>query len=217
MLKIEDKVYLPGEKIPTETDLCREYGVSRTVVREAIASLRADGLLTSRQGIGVFVNDAPRLLPFEISPVPESAVQEILHILELRLGVELEAAALAAERRSAKQLKDIRLALSRIEAEPVDGEDAGGRLDFDFHIAIARATGNAYFERFLDFLGPQIIPRLRIRAGALRPEATGYREKLHEEHLAILDAIEKRDPEAARDAMRVHLGDSMNRYRQAVA
>ncbi|MAB01037.1 MAG: GntR family transcriptional regulator [Stappia sp.] len=212
--KIDDKVYLPGQRIPSESDLCAEFGVSRTVVREAVASLRADGVLKSRQGIGVFVDDAPRLLPFEISPIPDDAVQDILQILELRLSVELEAAAMAAERRSDAQLDQIREALERIRAE---GNGQSGPMDFDFHLAIARATNNPYFEKFLTFLGPQIIPRLRINAIGAKVQSGAYNDKLQEEHGAILEAIEKQDAAAARDAMRRHLSGSLMRYRQSAA
>ncbi len=212
--KIDDKVYLPGERIPSESDLCAEFGVSRTVVREAVASLRADGVLKSRQGIGVFVDDAPRLQPFEISPIPDDAVQEILHILELRLSVELEAAAMAAERRSQTQLEQIANALEKLCAE---GSGQSGPMDFDFHLAIARATNNPYFEKFLTFLGPQIIPRLRINAIGSGAQSGAYHDKLQEEHRAILEAIEKQDSAGARDAMRRHLSGSLTRYRQSAA
>lgn len=212
--KIDDKVYLPGERIPSESDLCAEFGVSRTVVREAVASLRADGVLKSRQGIGVFVDDAPRLQPFEISPIPDDAVQEILHILELRLSVELEAAAMAAERRSQTQLEQIANALEKLRAE---GSGQSGPMDFDFHLAIARATNNPYFEKFLTFLGPQIIPRLRINAIGSGAQSGAYHDKLQEEHRAILEAIEKQDSAGARDAMRRHLSGSLTRYRQSAA
>lgn len=210
--KIDDKVYLPGERIPSESDLCAEFGVSRTVVREAVASLRADGVLKSRQGIGVFVDDAPRLQPFEISPLPDAAVQEILQILELRLSVELEAAAMAAERRSDEQLAEIGDALARLSAE---GAGQSGPMDFEFHLAIARATNNPYFEKFLTFLGPQIIPRLRVNAIGGKARTGAYNDKLQDEHRAILDAIEAQDPAAARDAMRRHLSGSLMRYRQS--
>ena len=161
-----------------------------------------------------FVDDAPRLLPFEISPIPDDAVQDILQILELRLSVELEAAAMAAERRSDAQLDQIREALERIRAE---GNGQSGPMDFDFHLAIARATNNPYFEKFLTFLGPQIIPRLRINAIGAKVQSGAYNDKLQEEHGAILEAIEKQDAAAARDAMRRHLSGSLMRYRQSAA
>lgn len=209
--KIEDGTYKPGDRIPTEGELCAEYGVSRTVVREAVASLRADGLLLPRQGIGVFVNETLTLRPFAISMLPDAAVKEIVHILELRLSVELEAAAMAATRRTEKQLENIRIAHNRIEAlESSDGTNSG-QLDFNFHKMIARASNNPYFEKLLEFLGPQIIPRLRIHAG----DGDEMRRKWQAEHLALIAAIERGNAEAARKAMRDHLCDSLERYRNS--
>ncbi|MGM0858851.1 MAG: FadR/GntR family transcriptional regulator [Pseudomonadota bacterium] len=214
--KIEDQSYPPGERIPTEAHLCSQYGVSRTVVREAIASLRADGLLKAKQGIGVFVSAAPRLLPFELSNAPEEAVREVIHILELRLSVEMEAAFLAAERRDDDQLKDIHDAIDRIESEASSESGDSGQGDFRFHLAIAQATNNPYFAKFLNFLGPQVIPRLKISmTQPYNNSVTDYHSKIQDEHQNILRAIEKQDSVAARDAMRVHLSSSLARYRQA--
>lgn len=209
--KIEGGTYNPGDKIPTEGELCAEYGVSRTVVREAVASLHADGLLSPRQGVGVFVNETLTLRPFAISMLPDAAVREIVHILELRLSIELEASAMAATRRTEKQLEDIRTAHNRIEAlESLDGANSG-QLDFNFHKMIARAANNPFFEKLLDFLGPQIIPRLRIHAG----DGDAMRRKWQAEHLALIAAIEQGNAEAAREAMRIHLSDSLERYRNS--
>ena len=121
---------------------------------------------------------------------------------------------MAAERRSDAQLDQIREALERIRAE---GNGQSGPMDFDFHLAIARATNNPYFEKFLTFLGPQIIPRLRINAIGAKVQSGAYNDKLQEEHGAILEAIEKQDAAAARDAMRRHLSGSLMRYRQSAA
>lgn len=92
---IETQIYTLGERIPTEAELCRRYQVSRTVVREAIASLRADGLLISRQGIGVFVGKQARLRPFEIDVETR---MDAMHVYDFRISIEVEAAGLAAER-----------------------------------------------------------------------------------------------------------------------
>lgn len=206
--KIRDGVYKPGDKIPTEGALCAEYGVSRTVVREAVSSLRADGLLLPRQGIGVFVNETVTLQPFSISMIPDAAVEEIVHVLELRLSVELEAAALAATRHTEAQMDEIRRAYERLQDSPQDGQNSG-QLDFNLHMAIARASNNPYFEKFLEFLGPQIIPRMRIQTD----DESFMRKKWQSEHCDVISAIEERDPDRARDAMRKHLRDSLERYR----
>lgn len=208
--KIQDGTYKPGDRIPTEGELCAEHGVSRTVVREAVASLRADGLLRSRQGIGVFVNKASALRPFLIPERPSAAIVDMLHILELRLSVEVEAAAAAARRRTEEQLRDIREICDRIDA--VNGSEGAvdGALDFGFHMAVARASNNPYLAKFLEFLGPQIlIPRMRF--GTREDDALLTKWRL--EHRAVLDAIAAGDQEGSRLAMRTHLSDSMERYR----
>src|SRR6185436_825271 len=104
-----------GEKLPTEQELCGEFGVSRTVVREAISSLRADGLVVSHQGKGVFVQRS-RPDGFQIDPSELEAAQEVIKVLELRIGVEAEAAALAARNRSAGDVKRLRAAHMRMQA-----------------------------------------------------------------------------------------------------
>jgi Transcriptional regulators len=211
--KIDSEAYRPGERIPTEAELCEEYGVSRTVVREAIASLRADGLLISRQGVGVFVSERKKLLPFEVDAASGDALADAVNILELRLGVELEAAALAAERHNKRQLQAIKARYKDIDREISGKEGDKGRSDFEFHLAIARATNNPYYEKFLNFLGPHIIPRLRFNSlqPAREPDQE-YHAKIQKEHAAVLDAIAARNIDGARDAMRLHLKGSLMRY-----
>ena len=88
--QIEDGTLQPGEKLPTEAELCEKFEVSRTVVREAVARLRSDGLLIPRQGIGVFVSSAPRIPRFEINEVSLQTLREIIELLELRMSIEVE-------------------------------------------------------------------------------------------------------------------------------
>lgn len=209
--KIREGAYKPGDRIPTEGELCAEYGVSRTVVREAVASLRADGLVMPRQGVGVFVNEIIPLQPFSISTPPCNDVDDLAHILELRLGVELEAAALAARRRTAAQLREIRSAFDRIDAAARPEGVGAGQLDFDLHLAIARASNNPYFETFLQFLGAQIIPRLRFDA----VEDDLLRARWRRNHAQIVTAIAAQREDAARQAMRAHLSESLSRHRDS--
>ena len=214
MSKIVAQEYRPGDRIPTEAELCAEYGVSRTVVREAIASIRAEGLLISKQGVGVFVGTGNKLLPFELEAKAAGKLTDVVHVLELRLGVEVEASGLAAERHSKRHLQAIKSRLKDIDRELRAADGDRGRADFEFHSAIARATGNPYFEKFLQFTGPQIIPRLRF--GSLRNDRAAdlqYHAQIQMEHSDIADAIASRDVTAAREAMRRHLSASLDRYR----
>ena len=129
----------PGARLPTEQELSIATGVSRTVVREAVAALRADGLVMTRQGLGAFVPADVQRRPFRIDPDEVKSAKDVLQILELRMGVEVEASGLAAERRTSDDLTRIEAALKSIEAEI----EAGGNAvdaDFQFHLAIFRSV-----------------------------------------------------------------------------
>jgi len=206
-----------GARLPTEEELSRAARVSRTVVREAVAALRADGLVVTRQGVGAFVSAAPQQAPFRIDQEGMRSIADVLHVMELRLGVEIESAGLAAERATRGQLRAITTALEAMDRAAAQGKDAVDQ-DLELHRAIAEATGNAQFPRFLQFIGRHLIPR-RIVSGM--PQSMGGREAylklLQAEHQAIVDAIQSRDPKAAREAMRRHLTRSVERYRKLAA
>jgi GntR family transcriptional repressor for pyruvate dehydrogenase complex len=207
----------PGERLPTEQELTRAARVSRTVVREAVAALRAEGLVITRQGVGAFVSAEPQRAPFRIDPDRMQTLAEILSVMELRLGVEIESAGLAAERASRAQLRAIGTALEAIERASEQGKTAVDE-DVALHRAIAEATGNPEFARFLQFIGSHLIPRRTVSG---LPEQMGgrraYLALIQEEHRRIYQAIEQRDPKAARDAMRRHLTRSLERYRRLAA
>jgi GntR family transcriptional repressor for pyruvate dehydrogenase complex len=189
------------------------FGVSRTVVREAIAALRAEGLVTSRQGAGVFVARDSHLRPFRIGADGLRSIDDVLNVMELRMAIEIEAAALAAERASPAQLGAIEKALGEIDRAIARREGAVGE-DFAFHHAIAAAAGNPQFTRFLEFLGRAIIPRQSIRLElTTEDEQAAYLARVQREHRRIFAAISGRDPADARRAVRDHLSRSLARYR----
>src|SRR6266446_7188293 len=136
----------PGARLPTEQELTRAARVSRTVVREAVAALRAEGLVVTRQGVGAFVSAEPQRAPFRIDPERMQSLDDVLHVMELRLGVEIESAGLAAERASRAQVRAIAAALETIERAAAGGKSAVDE-DLAFHRAIAEATGNAEMAR----------------------------------------------------------------------
>src|SRR6266513_4776417 len=105
----------PGERLPTEQALTRAARVSRTVVREAVAALRAEGLVITRQGVGAFVSAMPQRAPFRIDPERMQSLDEILNVMELRLGVEIESAGLAAGRGTKADVRAIAASLQAIE------------------------------------------------------------------------------------------------------
>jgi DNA-binding FadR family transcriptional regulator len=207
----------PGDKLPTEQALIRHFGVSRTVIREAIAGLRADGLVLPRQGVGVFVLE-PEASNAELPllTLPTRKISDIIESLELRTAVEVEAAGLAAVRCSQAQEAEIHSRLEDFEARVKAGEPTAAE-DFAFHVAIAEAANNQQFKEFLAFLGRRTIPRSQLRqavGASIDPPASD--DKLYGEHCAIFEAILARDPEAARAAMRRHLAGSMERYRALI-
>ncbi len=205
-----------GQKLPTETQLAEKFDVSRTVVREAIATLVADGLVETRQGAGIFVlGHRPSSAPAVAAPkdVPGN-ISHALNVLEVRIALEMESAALAATRRSASQEAQIQERFFEFEHLLKQGKPTGA-ADFAFHRAIAEATNNAFYVEVLDSLGSRTIP-----CDVTSPYATEdvlshtYQAGLQREHLAILNAISAGDAAAARDAMRAHLAASQERYRQ---
>jgi DNA-binding FadR family transcriptional regulator len=206
-----------GARLPTEQELTRAAGVSRTVVREAVAALRAEGLVVTRQGVGAFVSAEAQRAPFRIEPERMQSLADILNVMELRLGVEIESAGIAAERASRRQVKAIGAALDAIARAAAAGKSAVDE-DLAFHRAIAEATGNPEFVRFLQFIGRHLIPR-RLVSGL--PERMGgqqaYLALIQDEHRRIYEAIRERASAAAREAMRRHLTRSLERYRRLAA
>jgi len=197
----------PGDQLPTEKELIETMNVSRTVVREAVAQLRAEGLVTTRQGLGAFVATDALVRPLRFEP-DSGSVESLLKLTELRLAIELEGAALAALRATPGQLARIGTATAEFVAA-AERDGSAAEEDFQFHLAIAEATQNVHFPRMITFLGQYIIPR---KAGVIEaPHDAQYIHKMCGEHQAIADAVQARDPEAARAAVRVHLGGSRDR------
>lgn len=200
-----------GAQLPTEAQLMKAFGVSRTVVRESVAALRAEGLVTTRQGRGAFVAASGAGIPFQVTPEEASSLKDILMILELRATVEVAAAGLAAERRTPRDLERIAGALADLQGQIEAGADSI-EADFDFHIAVADAGGNPYFSRILHSLGAVLIPRRRIEFET-PAQRRAYLEHVQSEHRSIEAAIAKGNAAAARKAMEKHLNGSRYRFR----
>jgi DNA-binding FadR family transcriptional regulator len=205
----------PGSRLPTEQEMIAAMGVSRTVVREAVAALRADGLVVTRQGVGAFVAENVRR-PFRIDFDASSSLREVLDVMELRTGIEIEAVGLAADRASPAQLKKISDCLDAIDHAIANGE-SGVDEDFAFHCAIAEATGNPQFRRFLEYLGRLIIPRETVPGGPGPMPRRAYADTFQNEHRLILQALRAHSVAKARAAMRRHLLNSRRRYQKLAA
>ncbi len=219
--RMRDGRLAAGDKLPSEAAIMAEFGVSRTVVREAISKLQASGLVDTRHGVGSFVIGPLPLLSegggFRIAPEQVATLRDVVALLELRIGVETEAASLAAVRRRPADLAAMREALDAM-ASAVDAGGDAVAADFRFHLEVARATGNPHFADLMTTLGSMVIPRARLTAGA-PPDATqqAYLRRVQVEHESILDAIAAQDADAARAAMRTHLANSRERRRRAAA
>jgi len=210
--RIAGGIYKPGDRLPSEAMLTQEFGVSRPVVREAVAALHSDRLVEPRHGAGVFVLDPPAVPEMPYRNLDTARVSTLIEMLELRTAIEEDAAGWAALRRSPAQEEKIVEALdefrnlSRAGAPTVEA-------DFRFHLAIAEATNNPRFPEFLRLIGIAIIPRQAISEMEGSTDMRDYLTMLDKEHGEILAAIQDGDDGAARAAMRRHLHNSQVRYR----
>lgn len=207
----------PGEKLPTESQLTVHFGVSRTVVREAIAALAADGTVQPRQGAGVFVMANAASAFTAIGGETSNKISVALNVLEVRMGIEIESAGLAAMRRSASQDAAIHEAWNEFGRLLKQGNPTG-KTDFAFHRTVAAATNNPFYIEVLDALGSRTIPcDVASPWGTESVLTYDYQAGLHEEHKRIMLAISDQNADGAREAMREHLSRSQDRYRARLA
>jgi len=213
--RIDGGTFARGSKLPTEQELINEFGVSRTVVREAISNLKAAGLVSTHQGIGAFVMEDAPPPSFRIVTDNMQLIEEVVRGLELRIGIELEAASLAAMRRTDEDLSAIETACEAMDRAIETGE-GNIQADLDFHLSVARSTQNPNFVNIFNYLGKVLIPRSRVPTYHFGSATLGeYLSRINQEHRQVLSAIRARDSEGARAAMRVHLAGSRDRLIQS--
>lgn len=208
--RIGEGALKPGDKLPSEVELMETGGVSRSVVREALSRLQVAGLVETRRGIGTFVLNASGSASPRLDPSTIVTLQDVVAILDVRMSFEVEAAGIAALRRTDAQLAALAEALERFER----ASDTGSSLvsDFQFHLQIANATNNRYFVEIVTHFGTSMFPRARLNTVAIaRLDRQQAHSRLVGEHEHIYNAIARRDFEAARAAMRVHLANSRAR------
>ena len=205
----------PGSQLPSEQAMAEGFGVSRTVIREAVSRLKAEGLIDTRQGRGAFVRTDRLDVPFRIDLNSKDLLGSLLHIIELRRGLDAEIAFLAATRRKREQMTAIRRALTDIEKASKAGRDAAAE-DLAFHLSIARATGNPLFLELLRFLNQFLYIAIRVTR-ANEDMRVEYSEQTRVEHMAIAGAIERQDPEAAATAAKIHMINAAVRIKSADA
>jgi GntR family transcriptional repressor for pyruvate dehydrogenase complex len=204
----------PGDRLPAERELARQFGVSRTVVREAVRALAAKSLLEVRPGSGTIVR----------SPTAESVVQSMTLLLragqpeldyekvqEARRILEIDIAGLAAERRTDGDLEEMEEILQEASEIRCD-RDCFARSDVNFHAALARATHNKLFPLLLDSVADIMI---KVRQMAF--DVPGMPDRALRHHRAVLEQVRAGDPEGARQAMSEHMDEAEDTIRQALA
>jgi GntR family transcriptional repressor for pyruvate dehydrogenase complex len=205
--------YAGAARLPTEAQMAAQFGVSRTVVREAVSRLKSDGLIVSRQGAGLFVQGDAPMRPLRIAAAASRSEQSVVHIVELRRAIEAESAALAAQRRRRADLDAMRAALRDLDRAGARGAD-GVAEDVRFHRSIAEAGGNPYLLSVLEFLGQYLAGATRVtRANEARRD--DFARAVREEHAAVLAAIEAGNAAAARRAATRHMTNAGKRIRMA--
>lgn len=202
---IEDGSWSPRSRLPSETELARRFGMSRPVIRQALARLRDDGLIQSRQGSGSFVMepmDGPDIAPKQVAFPAISSFADITAFAAFREGMEGEIAAAAALHRTDAHLAAIAAALERFEDKKPLAERP--QDDFDFHLAIAEATGNPFFINSLTSLRDQMLMGMNL-IWSFSADSPVFRQTVTQQHRAVYEAIARGDDNAARSAMKDHL------------
>jgi GntR family transcriptional repressor for pyruvate dehydrogenase complex len=191
----------PGDQLPAERELAHQFGVSRTAVREAVKALREKGLVEAHPGRGTFVTDGTsHSIRQTLDWILRTGLEEgTAHVVEVREILEPEIAALAASRADDDAIASMREPVAVMDHAYRDPE-AFIEADLDFHLALAEAAGNPLILSLIDSI-VAVLREQRMRI--FKVEGGPERGQYH--HKRILDAIEHRDPQAAREAMRAHL------------
>ncbi|MBN3728171.1 FadR/GntR family transcriptional regulator [Burkholderia sp. Ac-20379] len=211
--QIEIGSFAATGKLPTESVLAQEFGVSRTVIREAISRLKNEGVVEPRQGSGVFISQHGAIRPLRIDYAEAVESGSLAHLLAVRRAIEAEVAAEAAKCRTDADMVRIDAALASIDIAVAEGRD-GVAEDIAFHRTIAAVTGNPYFLKTLSFLNQYLEAGVVVTR---RNEATreDFSRQVREEHAAIVDAIRAGDALAASNAARTHMVNAARRLAQA--
>ncbi len=205
--RISNGDYPANQKLPSEKTLADEFGVSRPIVREALERLREQGIVHSRQGAGSFVREI-RTVPLGFARV--ETIADIQRCYEFRICIETMSARLAAARRDQETLAEIGTALSLMQGateSQTHREDA----DFAFHLAVAKAANNQYFEASMRALREHIYVGMKLHGQSLMTDGAKALKNVFAEHSAIFSAIRDGDGEAAAELMRGHLVHSRDR------
>jgi GntR family transcriptional repressor for pyruvate dehydrogenase complex len=209
---IERGEFSDGSRLPAEVELADRFGVSRPVIREALSRLRVMGVIISRKGSGSYVQRRSELQAGSRAPGfgPVSSLAEVKKCYEFRMGIEGEAAYYAAQNRSAEMLVAMREALDRMDLAIAQGA-VGMSADYEFHLAVARASGNEFFESVMQSMRMPIEFAINLARSLSLTRPIEHLRTVQNEHVFMFEAIEAGDKEVAREAMRAHVKNSCSR------
>lgn len=212
-LLIDAGEFSEGSRLPAESDLADRFGVSRPVIREALSRLRLMGVIVSRKGSGSYVQkraDRPEQAKAMLGFGPVSSLAQVRKCYEFRVGVEGDAAYYAAQNRTLDMLPQMRDALDRMGVAITRGV-VGMPADIEFHYAVARASGNEFFEAVMQSMREPFEFAVNLARSLTLTRPLEHLLVVQAEHVAIFEAIESQDKEAARRAMRTHIGNACSR------
>lgn len=202
MTKITEGTLQPGDTLPTEHALADRFGVSRNVVREAIARLRSDGVVESRQGRGAVVKPITERETFRVDIQALGKTGNLADLFELRGVLEIEAAGLAAVRRTSLDLEEMCKAIAELDGA-ARFDDRRLEADAAFHRAVGKATANAYLFGIICYISSRLKETTRVTSEIYAKD--DLVKVTMEEHRQILQAIELGDRTGARKAMATHI------------
>ncbi|HDZ74330.1 MAG TPA: FadR family transcriptional regulator [Aurantimonas coralicida] len=200
--QIVSNILKQGERLPSEHQVATAFGVSRPVVREALRKLQEDGLVEARRGVGTFVRRRPseKLIEFATA----GSVAGLMRAMEARLTVEHATARMAALRASQKDIARIETTLQELEASMLSRVPSV-EADYQFHCAIAAASGNEVFVAMLECTRDSIKQGIDVAQKLTREGSQARLDTVLREHRQILEAIKAGDSEAAGVSMSYHL------------
>ena len=210
---IERGEFIEGGRLPAESELADRFGVSRPVIREALSRLRAMGFIVSRKGSGSYVQkrtDRPLQAPVMTGFGPLNSLAQVRKCYEFRVGVEGDAAYYAALNRTPEMLAAMRGALGRMEKAIAAGA-VGMSADFEFHMAVAHASGNEFYEAVMESMRMPIEFAINLARSLAMTRPLDHLMTVQGEHVAMFEAIEAGDKDAARLAMRSHIENACSR------
>lgn len=197
-----------GDKLPTELALTERFTASRPTIREALSRLRADGITSTRQGSGTVVTrrpdpDLPRFTPLE-------TISDVQRCFDFRIVVESGAAALAATEASDAALQEVEQRFRELD-DVISEQTLGSGEDFNFHLAVARASGNQFFVSAIASMREQVLVSMTLMRNLSLLKSVERQRLVQAEHEVILAALKRRDADAAGLAMRRHLENARDR------